>query len=386
MKLVYRLVFAELLGPFMFGVMAFTSVTFAGSQLLQISNWLLSGAISLNVALKLIALMLPSIVVFTLPMSTLLAVLLGIGRLSGDSEVVALYAGGISFYRIAIPVLILGIAVSGGSVAMNELLVPWAHGQIESIRAEVMNAVPPSRNAFSVGDDTLSLEIAVRGGMNPETGTLKNIMITQFAVEDMLIDGKPVKKNQPIWVVYADRAEWDGLKDDSKQYNWRLYDGYVQQVGTDKYVMWSFTGSRSETRELGKTPAQFALYQKTKMRNTDQLSFSELTQIVEQLKKNPNETWEKINEFDVNRWNKFALPLSSLVFALLAAPLGIRPSRSGSSVGFGLSILLILLYWIAWHYTSHLAIDGNLPTPIGAFAADILGTVTALWLISKAAK
>ena len=93
MKLVYKQVAAELIGPFVFGVTAFTSVFFAGSYLLKLTGWLMSGSIGLTMAAWIVLLLLPQILVFTLPMSTLLAVLLGVGRLSSDSEVVALFAG-----------------------------------------------------------------------------------------------------------------------------------------------------------------------------------------------------------------------------------------------------------------------------------------------------
>src|SRR6266436_5889513 len=67
---------------------------------------------------------LPMLMTQTLPMSVLLGSLLAFGRLSGDSEHVALYAGGISFYRVVRPVAWIGLAVSIIAFAWDEIVVP----------------------------------------------------------------------------------------------------------------------------------------------------------------------------------------------------------------------------------------------------------------------
>ena len=386
MKLVYRLVFAELIGPFIFGVLAFTSVMFAGTYMLRITGWIMSGDMPIMTALQMGLLLLPAVIPYTLPMSTLLAVLLGIGRLSGDSEVVALFAGGISLHRIAIPVLVLGALVSAGSIALNETLVPWAHDRYETTLAVVLKQVTPAQQAFSVDDDNLNLHIVVKGGMDADKGILRNVTIIQFALKPTMVNDIRVARNQPVWEMYADRAVWQGLQDKSKRYRWNLYDGAYQLMWTNSPVTGTFSKTDSREQDLGKTPSDFALFQKSKMNNTDQLSFRELTRMVGYLKKHPDRPREKITELDVSRWNKLALPISSLVFALLAAPMGIRPSRSTSSVGFGLSVGLIMLYWIIWNFTSHMATQGSLPPMWGAFAADGIGIAAAVALMRRAAK
>ncbi|MGC8861191.1 MAG: LptF/LptG family permease, partial [Armatimonadota bacterium] len=137
MKLVDKQVLRELVGPFLFGVMAFSSVFFAGTYLLKLTNWVMNG-MPLVTAVWIVLLLLPSIVVYTLPMSTLLAVLLGVGRLSGDSEIVALYASGVSFYRVAVPIVALGVMVTGSSIALNELVSPQAYARSQELQAAIL--------------------------------------------------------------------------------------------------------------------------------------------------------------------------------------------------------------------------------------------------------
>lgn len=373
MKLIDKQVTRELISPFIFGVAAFSSVFFAGKYLLELTRMMMDG-ISIFIAAQMIMLVLPSIVIYTLPMSTLLAVLLGVGRLSGDSEIVALFAGGISLYRICIPVFTLGLVVSLSSIAMNEFIAPRAFDKYKSIEAVVMKKALPEDQPFTVMDSATNTQILVKGGMDVDTGVLRNIWIMKFS------------DNKPTIVIHASRAMWMGLNDNKKKYRWRLYNGWYQHVGIDTYAISKFAESRTDEIELKKTPKELSLYQKGLDKKTEEMNFSQMTALVNALKEHPDRPLKDLREMDVDRWNKLALPISSLIFAMLAAPMGIRPSRSSSSVGFGLSMLLIFLYWMLWHYTSELAIQGNISPIIGAFSADIVGVIAALILLKKAAK
>ena len=373
MKLVDKQVTRELVGPFLFGVTAFSSVFFAGSYLLKLTNWVMNG-MPLATALWVVLLLLPSIIVYTLPMSTLLAVLLGVGRLSGDSEIVALYASGVSFYRMAVPIVVLGLVVTGSSIALNELISPQAYTRSQQLQAQILKQTAPTEQPFTVRDDSTNSLILVKGGMDPDTGVLKKVTVTQFAGD------------KPLAILYADRAVWAGMADQAKKYRWKLYDGWSQVVGTDSGVIQTFSEFHTKEVQMGQGPKQFSLYQRSMMRDSDKLSFAELSRLVAYIKAHPDRPQDQIRQLEVHKWNRLALPMSSLVFAMLAAPLGIRPYRSGSSVGFGLSILLIFLYWMVWHYTSSLAIQGHISPVVGAFLADAIGIAAALALVRRAAK
>ena len=373
MKLLDRQVGRELVGPFLFGVAAFSSVFFAGTYLLKLTNLMMKG-LPMTSAVWMIILMLPMIVVYTLPMSTLLSVLIGVGRLSGDSEMVALFAGGVSLYRIVAPIFALGLIVTGAALALNEYITPKASDRYEKMMAAALQEAAPTDQPFTVRDAATNSQIVVNGGMDASTGVLRDVTVTQFV------------NNRPTVVVYAHRAQWAGIRDKEQRYNWKLYDGWWQVVGSTSPAASSFGESRTREIEIRKTPSQFALFQRSSHKKREQLSFSEMSRLVGYLKAYPDRPMEDIRELDVDRWNKLSTPLSSLVFALLAAPLGVRRSRGGSSVGFGLSVLLIFVYWMVWHYTSSLAVQGHLAPVVGAFSADAIGLAMGFVLLRFAAK
>lgn len=374
MKLVDRQVLRELIGPFLFGVAAFTAVFFAGSVLLKLTQELMNG-MPLVTAIEIIVLSLPSIVFYTLPMSTLLAVLMGVGRLSGESEVVALFAGGISFYRIALPIIGMGLVVSGFSVLLNEAIAPRANARATDLRSAVFKSASTSEQPFTLEDTSTNSRIIVKGGMDKEKGILRNVSILQFDMH-----------NRPALLLYAGRAEWAGLTDPKKFYRWKLYDGYSLMMNpADPLSIGTYTFRDTQTREIEirKTPAELSMFQNL---TPEQMSFGQLSKMVKYVKAYPDRPMDKIRQLDVDRWNKIAVPLTSLIFAMLAAPLGIRPHRSSSSVGLGLSILVIFLYWIVGRYTWSLAVQGNIAPAVGAFAPNLIGIIAAFVLLRRAAK
>jgi len=123
MRHVDRLVIKELFGPWIFGVAIFSTLILAGSFLFELTRYIAQGANIMQVA-QLAAMLTPGVVAKTFPMAVLLATLLAFGRLSGDSEIVALRAGGVSLPRIIAPVGVFGFLVSLLTVGFNELVVP----------------------------------------------------------------------------------------------------------------------------------------------------------------------------------------------------------------------------------------------------------------------
>lgn len=363
MKILDRYIGKELVGPFLFGVAAFTSIFFAGQYLLKLTSQVLQGTPVLTAALLLL-LYLPSVVVFTLPMSALLAVLIAFSKLSNDSEVVALYASGVSLYRAIIPVVVLGFIVTGIGFGMSEFIVPQSNLLSKEIQAHVMKEEISTNKPFVVIDRATNSTIYVRGGLDAKTKTMRDVTITRY------------NENEPQILFQAQKARWDGGT------TWTLTDGamYVLRPGGGG-VSVTFEGWRTQPVELHQSLQDIALHQRT----PDDMTFRELRQHISALSQGGVPPKDLL-ELQVDLYNKFAIPLAALVFALIGAPLAIRPSRASSSVGLGLSVLIIFAYWFIWHFTTALAAQGGIPPVAGAFLADVLGLALGVILLTRTAK
>ncbi len=135
MTVLDRYVLRELAGPLVSGILAFTGL-FLSVDLVQIVRMTAEYGAPMYLTLQLFALRLPQVIVYTFPMAVLLAALLTLSRLSSTSEIVAMKAGTVSFYRIVGPVLAVGLFVSGISLAVEESVVPAANYEYRRVVTE----------------------------------------------------------------------------------------------------------------------------------------------------------------------------------------------------------------------------------------------------------
>jgi lipopolysaccharide export system permease protein len=102
----------QLISPFLFGVGAFTSVVLAIDSLFELLRKVVESGLPLNIALEIFLLKLPYVMVYSFPMSTLLATLMTYSRLSSESELIALRGCGVSVYRMVLTAVVLSFAVT----------------------------------------------------------------------------------------------------------------------------------------------------------------------------------------------------------------------------------------------------------------------------------
>ncbi len=112
LKRIDRLIIKELVGPWLFGVAMFSGPPCCGLHFLFTLTNLLRSGVAFGTVVKVGALLMPSVFVKTFAMAMLLAGLLGFGRLSGDSEIIALRAGGASIVRMIAPVAVMALLVA----------------------------------------------------------------------------------------------------------------------------------------------------------------------------------------------------------------------------------------------------------------------------------
>ena len=123
----------ELAGPFVFGLSAFTLI-FAATEILNIGKLVSNEHAPIWAALLVFLWSLPGDVVLVIPMALLLGTLLAVQRLSGESEMTAMKAAGITFARMVAPLLAVGILMSFVTYLLQEGVVPYANGQLSGDR------------------------------------------------------------------------------------------------------------------------------------------------------------------------------------------------------------------------------------------------------------
>ena len=103
MKVLDKYILKQSVVNFLFGVILFVVLVSAGDLLFRLARLWWQEGFSLGEVVKIFFLSLPSLLIYILPVSVLLSVLLTVGRMSSDSEIIALRAGGVSFRRLTVP-------------------------------------------------------------------------------------------------------------------------------------------------------------------------------------------------------------------------------------------------------------------------------------------
>src|SRR5580765_1272086 len=131
-RLVERYIFKTILVYSLIALVLLTSILFA-QQTARYFETIFHGVMPSGFVYGLAIALLPTVVLFTLPMSILCGVIIGLGRISSDSELVAMRAAGISTWRTLWPALVVGLVASIGSAYLNLQEAPRAQRQLRSV-------------------------------------------------------------------------------------------------------------------------------------------------------------------------------------------------------------------------------------------------------------
>jgi len=109
---IWRYIFREVLSPTLLGLVVYVLV-FLMNALFELAELAIKKELPIRTVVELLFYFMPRVLVMTIPMAILLGVLVGVGRMSTDSEVIALRASGISYWKVLAPVLTLGASPRG---------------------------------------------------------------------------------------------------------------------------------------------------------------------------------------------------------------------------------------------------------------------------------
>jgi len=361
MRILDKYILKELLGPFIFGVAAFSSVFIGTTTLFRIAQYVTKYGASLTSVLKLFVYSLPSIVVLTFPMSMLLASLLSFGRLSGSSEITAMKSSGLSFYRLSLPVFVVAIVVSLFTVVFNEKVVPAAnHAYRQVVRIEIeKDTKPPTQDHVvikDIGNTESKLTYARR--FIEETGTMYAVTLQEFEGDRL------------VRVENAERAVWDKGR-------WIMYNGIIHELD-DKGNFVRYLRFDEQEMPIRKAPGAISLEQK----KPDEMTIVELKQHIAALKRE----YVKTSLYQVELHQRVAIPMACLVFALIGTPLGLAPHRSSSSIGLGISIIIIFIYYTILTIMTALGQGGAVVPWLAAWTPNIIGILAGIYLIHRASR
>jgi len=351
--------------PFFVSLLVLTLVLFLGKTIRYTKLLFITGSGLADFA-KLLICLVPYLLAFTIPMATLMAILLAFARLAHDNELTAMKAAGISLYQTIPPVALLAGFAWLGTLALSNFVLPHANSAFQRTVLEMARSRGQLILKERVFNDQFAGLVFFINSISPDGKHLRKVFISD--------NRSPETKSSIIaeegFVIYSD---------DGNRMILRLLRGTIFRVGVE---MQSLQTIRFHNYDFHVDLDSLALTDKEFHKSERHLTFSELRQAMAAARSGSKEYSRLSYEFH----RRLSLPFACIVLGFLAAPLSVQ-SRSGSRFsGVVLGILLFLLYYVFISGAKALGEEGSYPPAVGLWLPNVIFSILAIFLWVKTAR
>jgi lipopolysaccharide export system permease protein len=285
----------------------------------------------------------PQFIQWSFPIAALVSAVFTVQSMTLHREVVAAKAGGISFHRLVIPIFLLGVVLTGVALGLEEV-VPRTNRRAAEIIGQEDTRREWRTNFVFQGEDGRNFTIE---RLNVADGTL-----TGIALETV----EP-GTNRPTSHLTAESAEYD------PEVGWTFNEGFYRVfLGGDEEVAAQFQQFR--TRGFTESPEDF-LEEPRKPEEMTRAEMGRLADIIDRSGGSPT-------KLRVDREEKIAIPVATLVIILFGAPLATSTKRGGTAYGIGVALLSTILYMLLFRISGAVGETGALDPISAAWSPNVL--------------
>jgi len=343
-RLLYTYLINQVLAPFYASLVILTSILFL-SKLIPILDIILDYNIRLDDFIRLYAYFTPQLLLFALPMSSMMGVILGTTHLNNENEIMVLKASGISLYRMLPPVIIVALSTALLTGFISIYLIPAGNRAkmelaFQLAKEKVEKSMHEKRFSESLGDIVLYAD-----HVDQMTGIWKGVYIS-----DMRDSKHPVTIISKSGKISADSTVGTLSISLNKGILNRATSDAAQTIDFERYDM-TLPLEAPQTNPLARVDESNMLQ-------------SELLAEADRLGKNTQKAVYFINEFH----RRLALPVSCFILTLLGFPLGFLSGPRHRTIGIPMGLAIFILYYIL--FTASKIISESMVMP----------AVVAMWL------
>jgi LPS export ABC transporter permease LptF len=367
MRLVDRFISRELLVNIVFAIFVLSLVLVVGNIFRKLLPLLVNHNVPAEYLITFIAYVLPFSLIFTIPWGLLTAILLVYGRLSADNELIALRSNGVSITRICIPLLLISLVATGICLWLNVKVAPAAQ---ERLRSTIFDLATRNPMALFSSDQVIDEFPGRKIYVGKKQGKkLENIIVFEMDENHM-----------PMKVTFAKTGKLEADLP-NKRILMHLYHARYQQ--RDESNPWDLRKIRDGINMAeGTLPISLEeLYEREKKQPSR--SALSIEQLLDQLKTGDSQA-QSASRTEINK--RFSFPFSCLAFALIGVPLGVTAHRRETSIGFLMSLVVAVVYFLFIIIADTLRSNPRLHPELLVWLPNILFIVLGAWLFRRLAK
>ena len=361
-----RYILKEMFVPFSINMFVFAFL-FLMTQMIEIANWIVNYNLSIWAVLSIILFTMPTFLIFIIPMSVMMAILLTFLRLSSDNEIVAIKSCGMSIYGLLPPVLLLALFGFLLTIFMTLYGAPRSRTSLEEMSLKV------AATNLDVGLKERTFNDTFKGVMlYVNKIDIKNRKLIDVFIED---------KRQPdiVSTVVAPAGQLFG--DPEKFiYHLILSNGTIHQTNPKER---SANSIQFNTYTLSLDFKQQAADAAKRKKKRDEMSGAELRQRIKDLAGKDEEAYYKTK---LTLHQRYSIPVACLALGLLAFPLGIQSKTSKRSFGLILCLFFFFMYYLLLTAGYSFGKSGVLPPVIGVWLPNFVMIAIGLFFLIQTGK
>ena len=355
-----RYILKELFGPFSINIFLFTFL-FLMTEMIEIANWIVNYNLSLLSVLTMILFTMPSFLVFTIPMSVMLATLLTFLRLSSDNEIVAIKSCGMSIYGLLPPVLLFALLGFFLTFFMTLYGVPRSNTALEemSLRIAASNVdIGLKERTFNDSIDGVMMYV---NKIDPNDRKLVDVFIEDKRKPDIIStviapEGRLVAEPEKyIYHLILSNGTIHQTNPKERSANSIQFDTYMLSLDFKKQV------AKAAQRKKGR----------------DEMTVAELRQYIENSKRED----KRYHKAQIALHQRFSIPVACLTLGLVAFPLGIQSKSTRRSFGLVLCLFFFFLYYVLQTAGYSFGKSGVYPPSIGMWVPNVVMAAIGLFFL-----
>lgn len=283
---------------------------------------------------------LPQFIQWSFPIAALVAAVFTIQTMTIHREIVAAKAGGISFHRLVVPIVLLGFLLTFVALGLEEV-VPRANRTASEILLQ-QDGRREWRAYF------------VFQGEGGRDFTIDRLNVAQGTLQEVVMEEVDPGANRPLTHLRAETATFDTAV------GWTFHEGFYRILPEDVREDITFQFRTFQTRGFRERPEDLL----EEPRRPEEMTFGEMGRLADIITRSGGTPSKLL----VDRQEKLAIPVATLVIILFGAPLATSTKRGGTAYGIGVALLSTILYLLLFRISGAVGETGT------------LGPFTSAWL------
>lgn len=357
MKILSRYLLIQFVQTLIFAIIALC-VIFLVVNLLENLDTFLDRDAKFVIIAKYYLYFFPEILKLLTPIAVLLATLFSIGRLSTNNEITAMKSGGMSLYKIIMPLAIFTFFLSFGHLYFNGWLVPKANKIKNDIASKYLHQGGASRSIYNLyfRDSPNRNVVMYYYDSRKKTGS-------RVSVEDYSDSKKP----RLIERTEAAKVIWDSTSN-----KWKMVDGIKRTFSGKKVNAQKFDTLKVD---LNLTHDQIVQLKKT----PDEMNFDEMKEHIQLMKQGGKNVRRQMIEY----YGNYAFPFANFIVVLFGVPFASIKKKNGIAIQIGAAMGVSFVYLVFTKVSQTIGYNYDINPIISGWMANILFLFAGIFNLIK---